>query len=99
MENDTYGRRPPPVRIGLAQARVQNRQMLEPLQLEPDRMAKAAGEYGPREPRFASVPIMLRFQRNAGPSSRIALRGTIPINRTRTKRGFAPVTSLPGEGE
>jgi hypothetical protein len=83
---------PPPVRIGLAQARTQQGQMLHDTQ----RLALAAGDYGQREARFSSVPIRLRIQRNAGPSSAIATGAVKPLGHTRRKRGYPPIT-LPDE--
>jgi hypothetical protein len=85
------GRWQPPVRIGLAQARVQQRQMLTDTQ----RMANAAGDYGQKERRFASVPIQLRFQRTNHPNSRVGQLGAKPAHRTRRKRGFPLIGELP----
>lgn len=86
-------RRTPPVRIGLAQARYKQARILEDSQ----RMALAAGGYGPREPRFASVPIRIRINSSAGPNSSIGVKGAKPFAPTVRKRGYPPITTLPGE--
>lgn len=80
------------MRIGLAAARYQSARLLEDTQ----RMAHAAGGYGPREARFASVPIRLKIQQHAGPNSAIAVGGAKPLGRTIRKRGYPPITTIPG---
>lgn len=60
--------------------------------------AKGAGNFGQREARFASVPVMLRIRRAApvnGPGARTA---SIPIGNTRRKKGYPPITTLPTAG-
>lgn len=81
----------PPVRIGLAQARVQQGQMLNDI----ERTAVGAGDFGQRERRFASVPVRLRIQKNEGPNIARARAAAIPLGRTARKRGYPPIT-LPG---
>jgi hypothetical protein len=81
-------RRPPPVRIGLAAARYQQARMLE----DTERMALAAGDYGQRELRFASVPIRLRIRNAGGPNNVIGVKGAKPLGRTIRKRGYPPIT-------
>jgi hypothetical protein len=86
---------PPPVRIGLASARVKQRGIVG----EIDRLPKAAGSYfGPRTGVYASVPIMLRIQRKAGPNTQIATGAVKPLGMTRRKKGYPPVTTLPTAG-
>lgn len=82
------GRRTPPVRIGLAQARTQARELL----VDSLHTARGAGDYGMREARFASVPLRLRIDKAAGPNSKIGVAGTIPIGHTRRKAGYPPIT-------
>jgi hypothetical protein len=81
----------PPVRIGAAQARVQQGQMLT----DDERLARGAGNFGQKEARNASVPIRLRIRGAAGPNNPTATAATIPIGHTRRKRGLPPIT-LPG---
>ena len=82
----------PPVRIARANARTEQAQML-PADLV--RTSAGAGQYGQRELRFASVPIRLRIQGNAGPNRQSAREGTIPIGVTARKRGYPPIVTLP----
>jgi hypothetical protein len=82
---------PPPVRLSRALAIEAMDETKEGVL----KVAKGAGNYGQKEARFASVPIMLRIHRNAGPNTQLARGATIPINTTRRKRGFAAVTTLP----
>jgi hypothetical protein len=84
-------RQTPPVRIGRAQARVQQTQMLT----EDERLARGAGNYGQKENRNASVPIKLRIKRAAPVHGHVATAATLPIGYTRRKRGLPPIT-LPG---
>jgi len=84
--------RPPPVRISRANARVTQSQML-PADL--GRTSRGAGNYGQRERRFASVPIRLRIQSNAGPNTAAARAATIPLGTTVRKRGYPPISLLP----
>jgi hypothetical protein len=82
----------PPVRIGLAAAADLNRQ----LGLDVSRFA-AAAEYqtfAARRGDYAYMSPALRIGRNAGPNQ--PALGALPINRTRTKRGF-PVRELPAQ--
>ena len=85
------GRRPPPVRIGLAQARHQQAGML----LDAQEWANGAGDYGQREDRFASVPIAIRIRRAAPVNGEGARAAAIPINPTVRKRGYPPISLLP----
>ncbi len=78
------GRRRPPVRIGLAQARALNDQ----LQGESLHTARGAGDYGMKEARFSSIPLRLRIDKSAGPNSQIGVSGTIAIGHTRRKAGY-----------
>lgn len=82
------GRRRPPVRIGLAQARVQGQQML----VDSEHTARGAGDYGMREARFTSVPLRLRIDKSAGPNSPIGVSGTLPLGRTQRKAGYPQLT-------
>lgn len=84
--------RPPPVRIALASARVAQGQMLDDV----ERTSRGAGNYGSRERRFASVPIRLRIQSNAGPNTPAAREAAIAMGTTRRKRGYPPIVTLPG---
>lgn len=84
---------PPPVRLSRSLAREAQDKLAENVL----QTAKGAGNYGQKEARFASVPIMLRIQRNAGPNTQLAREAAIPINLTRRKRGFPPITTLPDE--
>ena len=80
----------PPVRIGLAAAAG----LQEQLTLDAPRFA-AAAEYqtfAVRRGDYAYLAPALRIGRNAGPNQ--PALGALPINRTRTKRGF-PVRELP----
>lgn len=81
----------PPVRIGLAQARTQQTALVE----DTSRLGRAAGNFGQKERRNASVPMRLRIGANAGPNSPIGVTGTKPVGRTQRKRGYPPIT-LPG---
>lgn len=81
----------PPVRIGLAQARVQG----DGMQTNVVQTARGAGDYGAREPRFASVPIALRIHRSAGPNTTGAQAAALPMGVTRRKRGFPAIVELP----
>ena len=82
------GRRRPPVRIGLAQARALNQQLITGS--EPT--ARGAGDYGMREARFTSVPLRLRIDKSAGPNSPIGVAGTVPLGRTQRKAGYPQLT-------
>lgn len=82
----------PPVRIGLAQARYLQDSTLE----ESGRLGRAAGNFGQKERRNASVPMRLTIGRNAGPNSQIGVQGAKPLGRTIRKRGYPPI-SLGGE--
>lgn len=84
--------RPPPVRIGRANARALQSSMVADAGA---RFAMAAGDYGQKERRNASVPIRLRIQKSAGPNSPIATSSVKAIGHTRRKRGYPPVTELP----
>jgi hypothetical protein len=82
------GRAIPPVRIGLAQARVQAKGLI----LDSLHTARGAGDYGMREARFASVPLRLRIDHAAGPNTPIGISGAIPIGHTRRKAGYPPLS-------
>jgi hypothetical protein len=84
---DTRMRRPP-VRIGLAQARVQATQLLN----DSLYTARGAGDYGMREARFGSVPLRLRIDKGVGANTDSIKAGVLPIGRTHRKQGFPPVT-------
>jgi len=84
----------PPVRIARAQARVQQGQMARAGAVT--RLAGAAGNFGAREVRFASVPMRLRIQSKAGPNTPAAQSQVKPIGVTWRKRGYPPVVTLPG---
>lgn len=86
----------PPVRIGRAQARVQQGQMARPAAVT--RLSRGAGNFGQREARFASVPMRLRIQTKAGPNVEPARAGTLPIGVTWRKRGYPPIVTLPASG-
>lgn len=81
--------RPPPVRIGLAQARVAQAN----LTLGTPRFSRAAGGFGAREHRNADVPIRLRIDKYAGPNTPVAQQAILPMGRTRRKKGYPPITS------
>jgi hypothetical protein len=85
--------RQPPVRIGLASARVSQAQMLTEESIE--QTNRGAGNYGQREARFASVPIRLRIQANAGPNSEAAREAAIAMGVTRRKKGYPPIVTVP----
>jgi hypothetical protein len=80
---------PPPVRIGLACARVMQDGMVDF-----NNQPTGAGNYGQKELRFSSVPIRLRIKRAApvnGPGARTA--AIAPARRpSRRKRGYPPIT-------
>lgn len=79
---------PPPVRLGRAQARRAQEQML----LEAERTSRGAGDFGQREARYASVPIRLRLDKGAATAnSQTALSAALPSGRTRRKRGYKPI--------
>lgn len=82
------GRRTPPVRIGLAQARVQAAQLLN----DSAYLARGAGDYGMREARFASVPLRLRIDRSVGANTASTRSGVLPIGRTTRKAGYPQLT-------
>lgn len=85
----------PPVRIGLAQARTQQGQMLN----EAERTSRGAGDFGQKELRFASVDVRLRIHKNnSGPNTAPARAAVLPMGRTRVKRGYPAVTTLPTPG-
>lgn len=88
---DTQRRRPP-VRIALAAAANQQAQMLPPQLIH---TSKGAGNFGQRERRFASVPIRLKIQSNAGPNTPAAREAALAMGVTRRKRGYPPITTLP----
>jgi hypothetical protein len=73
----------PPVRIGLACARVLNDQLIDF-----NNQPLGAGNYGQKELRFSSIPIRLRIKRAAGVNAPGAQAATIPLNRTGRKRGY-----------
>jgi hypothetical protein len=79
-----------PVPIARAQARVQQAQMLT----EAERLGAAAGQFGQREQRFASVPIRLRIQKNAGPNTAPARAAALPTKTALRKRGFQPLPAV-----
>lgn len=81
----------PPVRIGLANAAIQQGQMTR----HAPRLARGAGNFGQREVRFASVPLRLRIQSKAGPNTEMARRAVLPMGITYRKRGYPPLVDLP----
>lgn len=82
------GRRTPPVRIGLAQARVQAAQLLN----DSLHTARGAGDYGMREARFASIPLRLRIDKSTGANTNATKTGVLPIGRTQRKAGYPELT-------
>jgi hypothetical protein len=87
----------PPVRIGLANANVQQYQMARAAAVT--RLARGAGNFGQKEARFASVPMRLRIQVNAGPNTEPGRQGLIPVGVTRRKRGYPAIVELPTSGK
>lgn len=88
-------RRRPPVQISRATAANQQAQMVPPAVIN---TSKGAGNFGQRELRFASVPIRIKIQSNAGPNTDAAREAALAMGVTRRKRGYPPITSLPTAG-
>jgi hypothetical protein len=82
------GRRTPPVRIGLAQARTQAAQLLN----DSLHTARGAGDYGAKEARFASVPLRLRIDKSIGANTASTKAGVLPIGHTQRKAGYPPLS-------
>jgi len=80
--------RPPPVRIGLAQAREQNSVRT----LDADLVAEGATAFGMRRGVYASVGPRLRIDKRAGVNREAATSTAIPLGRLRRKRGYPPIT-------
>lgn len=81
---------PPPVRIGLSNASVQQRQMTEPAARTPH----AAGGFVERTGIVRPVPIRLRIDKYAGPNTNQAQKRILVMGRTRRKRGYKPISGL-----
>jgi hypothetical protein len=88
---DTRMRRAP-VRIGATMARQAQRQLLN----EADRTALGAGGYGQKELPNAPVPLELRLDKGAGPNTPGQIATTVPLGRTRRKKGYPPITLAGG---
>ena len=81
--------RPPPVRIGLAQAAVRNATM----QVDASNVSSGAAAFGARRGVYASVGPRLRIDRGSGPNNPTARQGLIAMGHTRRKKGFPPITA------
>lgn len=83
------------MRIGLAQARAQQRARL----IGAEQTAQGATAFAVRKGVYASLEPRTRIDKGATtPNSRLGLKGAIAIGFTRRKKGYPPIATNPAFG-
>ena len=83
------------MRIGLAQARVQQRARL----IGAEQTAQGATAFDVRKGVHASLEPRTRIDKGSTtPNSRLGLKGAIAIGYTRRKKGYPPIATNPAFG-